>query len=134
MFGVFFFLSLYLQNILGYSPVHAGVVFLPMTFLVVVVAPLAGATRHRSGPRWPIVVGMALLGRRPQLCAGSGCMPWFVHMLPGMILGGVGMGSAMGPMTTAALSTVRVERAGVASSVCRRIRHGRSAGRSASPW
>ena len=42
MFGVFFFLSLYVQNVLGYSPVKAGAAFLPMTALIMVVAPLAG--------------------------------------------------------------------------------------------
>ena len=42
MFGVFFFISLYMQNVLGYSAVRAGVAFLPMTVLIILVAPLAG--------------------------------------------------------------------------------------------
>ena len=42
MFGVFFFVSLYVQNILGYSPTKAGAIFLPMTILIIVVAPIAG--------------------------------------------------------------------------------------------
>jgi EmrB/QacA subfamily drug resistance transporter len=50
MFGVFFFVSLYMQNILRYSPVHAGVIFLPMTVLVVVSAPLAGKATDLIGP------------------------------------------------------------------------------------
>ena len=49
MFGVFFFVSLYMQNILGYSAAQAGAAFLPMTMLIVLVAPLAGrlSDRHR---------------------------------------------------------------------------------------
>ena len=61
MFGIFFFVSLYMQNILGYTPVRAGLIFLPMTVLVVVSAPLAGKATDLIGPRWPITVGMTLL-------------------------------------------------------------------------
>ena len=42
MFGVFFFVSLYVQNILGYSPTKAGAIFLPMTILIILIAPIAG--------------------------------------------------------------------------------------------
>jgi EmrB/QacA subfamily drug resistance transporter len=117
MFGIFFFVSLYMQNILGYSPVHAGVVFLPMTFLVVISAPIAGKVTDLIGPRWPITIGMTLLGVALISFSRLGLHATFTDMLPGMLLGGLGMGMAMGPMTAAALSTVRVERAGVASSV-----------------
>ena len=44
MFGVFFFVSLYMQNVLGYSAVQAGATFLPMTVLIILVAPIAGKT------------------------------------------------------------------------------------------
>jgi EmrB/QacA subfamily drug resistance transporter len=117
MFGIFFFVSLYMQNILGYSPVHAGVVFLPMTFLVVVTAPLAGKATDLIGARWPITIGMLLLAAALWSFSTLGVEGTFLEMLPGMLIGGVGMGLAMGPMTTAALSTVPVDRAGVASGV-----------------
>ena len=61
MFGVFFFLSLYLQNVLGYSPVKAGAAFLPLTALIMVIAPLAGRLSDRRGSRWLLTGGMALL-------------------------------------------------------------------------
>ena len=51
MFGVFFFVSLYMQNILGYSAVQAGAAFLPMTLLIIVVAPIAGRLSDRLGSR-----------------------------------------------------------------------------------
>ena len=49
MFGVFFFVSLYMQNILGYSAVQTGAAFLPMTVLIILVAPIAGKTSDRIG-------------------------------------------------------------------------------------
>ncbi|HUK44916.1 MAG TPA: MFS transporter [Gaiellaceae bacterium] len=117
MFGIFFFVSLYMQNILGYSPVHAGVVFLPMTFLVVLSAPISGRVTDAIGPRWPITVGMLLLSVALVLFSHLGVHAGFFDMLPGMLVGGLGMGIAMGPMTVAALGAVPVERAGVASGV-----------------
>ena len=52
MFGVFFFVSLYMQNILGYSPTKAGAIFLPMTILIILIAPIAGKLSDRVGSRW----------------------------------------------------------------------------------
>jgi EmrB/QacA subfamily drug resistance transporter len=117
MFGIFFFVSLYLQNVLGYSPVHTGVVFLPMSFLVVITAPLAGGATDLIGPRWPIAVGMTLLAVALLDFSRLGLRAGFTDLLPGMLIGGVGMGVAMGPMTAAALAAVPVDEAGVASGV-----------------
>jgi EmrB/QacA subfamily drug resistance transporter len=117
MFGIFFFVSLYMQNILGYTPVHTGVVFLPMTVLVVVSAPVAGKVTDLIGPRWPITVGMLLLTVALLTFSRLGIHASFTDLLPGMIIGGIGMGTAMGPMTTAALSTAPVDQAGVVSGV-----------------
>src|SRR5436305_7106889 len=52
MFGTFFYVSLYMQQVLGYSPVQAGASFLPMTILVILVAPRAGALPDQVGSRW----------------------------------------------------------------------------------
>ena len=60
MFGVFFFVSLYMQNILGYSAVQTGAAFLPMTVLIILVAPIAGKTSDRVGSRG-LITGMTLL-------------------------------------------------------------------------
>src|SRR5262249_60635442 len=61
MFGVFFFVSLYVQNILGYSPTKARAIFLPMTVLIIIVAPLAGKLSDRIGSRWLMGAGMTLV-------------------------------------------------------------------------
>jgi len=117
MFGIFFFVSIYMQDILGYSPVHAGLVFLPMTILVVVSAPLAGRATDLIGPRWPITAGLGLLAVALLAFSRLGVHSTFGDLLPGMLVGGVGMGVANGPMSVAALSAVTVDRAGVASGV-----------------
>jgi predicted MFS family arabinose efflux permease len=109
--------SLYMQNVLGYSPVHTGVIFLPMSLLVVVSAPIAGKATDHFGPRWPIAIGMTLLSLALFSFSRLGVDASFADLLPGMLVGGVGIGVAMGPMTTAALSTVPVDEAGVASGV-----------------
>ena len=61
MFGVFFFVSLYMQNILGYSAVQTGAAFLPMTVLIILVAPIAGRTSDRIGSRGLMTAGMLLV-------------------------------------------------------------------------
>ena len=61
MFGVFFFNSLFLGQILGYSPIQTGAAFLPMTVLIVFVAPLAGRFSDKIGSRWLMGAGLVLL-------------------------------------------------------------------------
>ena len=58
MLGVFFFLALYMQDILRYSPLEAGIRFLPSTLMIVTMAPIAGRMADRFGPRWLIVGGL----------------------------------------------------------------------------
>jgi EmrB/QacA subfamily drug resistance transporter len=117
MFGVFFFLSLYLQNILGYSPVQAGAAFLPMTALIVVVSPLAGRFSDRVGSRWLLAGGMTLLAAQLLYFSRLGVHESYWDVVPGMLLGGLGMPSVMAPASAAALSGVPVDRAGVGSAV-----------------
>jgi EmrB/QacA subfamily drug resistance transporter len=117
MFGVFFFLSLYMQNVLGYSPVQAGASFLPMTLLIVVVAPLAGRFSDQAGSRWLLAGGMTLLAVQLFYFSRLGVHEDFWDLLPGMLLGGLGMSSVMAPASAAAMSGVPVDRAGVGSAV-----------------
>jgi EmrB/QacA subfamily drug resistance transporter len=117
MFGVFFFVSLYMQNVLGFSPVGAGAAFLPMTALIVVVAPLAGRLSDRLGSRWLLAGGMTLLAAQLLYFSRLGVHESFWNLAPGMLLGGLGMPAVMAPASAAAISGVPVDRAGVGSAV-----------------
>ena len=92
MFGVFFYVSLYMQHVLGYSPTQAGASFLPMTVLIILVAPQAGRLSDRFGSRSLVGGGLTLLSillllllaaRSGRDASGRSC--------PAMIIGGIGM-------------------------------------------
>jgi EmrB/QacA subfamily drug resistance transporter len=117
MFGVFFFVSLYMQNVLRYSAVEAGAAFLPMTLLIIVVAPIAGRLSDRLGSRALITVGMLLLASQLLLFSQLGPDASFWALLPGLLLGGIGMPLTMTPGAAAATRAVPVEKAGVGSAV-----------------
>jgi EmrB/QacA subfamily drug resistance transporter len=122
MFGVFFFISLYVQNILGYSPTKAGAIFLPMTLLIILVAPLAGHASDRVGSRWLMAAGMTILAVSLLLYQRVGVHSDFWTLLPSLLLGGIGMALTMSPMTAAAMSSVPVDKAGVGSGVLNSFR------------
>jgi len=122
MFGVFFYISLYLQNILGFSPTKAGAAFLPMTMLIILVAPIAGRASDRIGSRWLMGTGMSILGVSLLLYQRVGLHSDFWTLLPAMLLGGVGMALTMSPMTAAAMGAVPVDKAGVGSGVLNSFR------------
>jgi EmrB/QacA subfamily drug resistance transporter len=117
MFGTFFYVSLYMQNVLKYSPVEAGASFLPMTILIILIAPRAGALTDRVGSRWLVGIGMTLLAAMLFYYTTLGANETFWALLPGLLLGGIGMGMTMTPVTAAAMSAVSVDKAGVGSAV-----------------
>ncbi len=117
MLAMFFFLALYLQNIRGYTPLQAGIRFLPSTALVIVMGPIAGRLADRVGPRPLMTLGLAIV---------SGALFWMSHLtvsssylslLPGFMLMGIGIGLTMSPMSTAAMNSVEQNKAGVASGI-----------------
>ena len=122
MFGVFFFVSLFMQNVLGYSAVEAGASFLPMTILVIVVAPIAGRLSDRLGSRGLMTAGMLLLSAQLLYFSQLGTDTTFWTLLPGLVLGGVGMSMTMTPSAAAATRAVPVEKAGVGSAVLNAFR------------
>jgi EmrB/QacA subfamily drug resistance transporter len=117
MFGTFFYVSLYMQNVLHYSPVEAGASFLPMTILIILIAPRAGALTDRVGSRWLVGAGMTLLAVMLFYYTQLGAHESFWAILPGLLIGGFGMGMTMTPVTAAAMSAVSVDKAGVGSAV-----------------
>lgn len=117
MMGVFFFLALYMQNVLGYSALEAGVRFLPTTLVIMVFSPISGRLADRIGPRWLIVVGMLLITLSLYLFSTIEDGSTFNDILPSFIILGAGIGLTMSPMSTAAMNAVPRTKAGVASGV-----------------
>ncbi len=117
MLAMFFFLALYMQNILGYSPLQAGVRFLPSTCIIIVLAPIAGRLSDRIGPRRLISGGLlAVAGSlfwQSQLTTHSS----YGFLVVGFVLMGIGMGFVMSPMSTAAMNSIDQAKAGVASGI-----------------
>jgi EmrB/QacA subfamily drug resistance transporter len=122
MFGVFFFVSLYMQNVLGYSAVQAGAAFLPMTVLIILVAPFAGKASDKYGSRWLMTSGMVLIGLQLLYLSQLGAGADFWALLPGFVVGGLGMALAMTPTAAAATRAVPVEKSGVGSAVLNAMR------------
>jgi EmrB/QacA subfamily drug resistance transporter len=117
MFGVFFYVSLFVQNVLHYSPTEAGASFLPLTVLIILVAPKAGQLSDRFGSRWLVAGGQLLLAACLLLFSRLNATSDFWDLLPAMVVGGLGMGLSMSPLTAAAMSSVPVDKAGVGSAV-----------------
>jgi EmrB/QacA subfamily drug resistance transporter len=122
MFGVFFYVSLYVQQVLGYSPTQAGASFLPWTLLIILLAPQAGRLSDRIGPRPLVSGGMVVVASSLFVFSRFGVSASFWDLLPGMLLGGIGMSMAMAPTTAAAMSSVQADKAGVGSAVLNSMR------------
>jgi len=116
-FAMFLYLTLYIQDVLGYSPVQAGLRFLPSTLLSFAVAPVAGRLSVRVPVRLLLGGGLVLVGAgllaMTGLDAGSG---WTV-LIPGFILAGSGVGLLNPPLASTAIGVVPHERSGMASGI-----------------
>jgi EmrB/QacA subfamily drug resistance transporter len=117
MFGVFFFVSLYMQNVLGYSAVQTGAAFLPMTLLIILVAPIAGKSSDRFGSRGLMTAGLLLVAVHLTYFSRLGADATYGDLLPAFLIGGVGMALTMTPSAAAATRAVPVDKAGVGSAV-----------------
>jgi EmrB/QacA subfamily drug resistance transporter len=117
MLAQFFFLALYMQNILGYSPLQAGIRFLPATLMIVAIAPIAGRLTDRIGARIPIAVGLSLVSVAMFWLTTIDTSTTYGNLLPSFVLMGIGMALVMSPMSTAAMNAVADAKAGIASGV-----------------
>ena len=117
MLGMFFFMALYIQNILGYSPLEAGVRFLPTTVVIMFLAPIAGRLTDQIGPRPLIAGGLGIVAvslfMQSQITVDSG----YSTLLVPFFLMGVGIALTMSPMSTAAMNAVAETKAGLASGL-----------------
>jgi EmrB/QacA subfamily drug resistance transporter len=119
MFAMFFLSALYLQLVLGYTPLEVGLAFLPANLIMGAFSlGLSAKLVMRFGVKMPLVAGMSLVALGLALFARAPVEGSFVvDVLPSMIILGVGIGMAMNPLLLAAMSDVAPEDAGVASGV-----------------
>ena len=119
MFAWFFISALYMQRVLGYDPMQVGLAFLPANLIMAVFSIWVSAKLvMRFGLRLPIVGGMALAAAGLGLFALSPVNGSFMlHVLPGMLLLGLGCGMALNPVMLAAMSDVDPGKSGLASGV-----------------
>jgi hypothetical protein len=116
--GVFFLFVLELQVVVGFTPLAAGTALLPVTVLMLLLSPRAGALADRVGPRLPMTAG-------PLVCAGG--LWWLSRLepqasylrsvLPGVLVLGLGLSLTVAPLTSTALGAADERHAGIASGV-----------------
>ncbi len=117
MFAMFLYIVLYIQNVLGYSPLEAGLRFLPVTLLSFVVAPVAGKLSARLPIRGFLGGGLTLVGLGLVLMHGLTLQSDWTALLGGFILAGAGIGLINPPLASAAVSVVEPQRSGMASGI-----------------
>jgi EmrB/QacA subfamily drug resistance transporter len=115
MFAMFFFLTLYMQNILGYSPLETGVRFLPTTLVVMAAGPIAGRLTDKLGPRRLIAGGLVLIAASMLWQSRITVDTSFGYLFPAFVVMGLGIGLVMSPMSAAVMNAVDRSKAGVAS-------------------
>jgi EmrB/QacA subfamily drug resistance transporter len=129
MMGAFFTIPIFLQSVLGFSAIKAGLVMAPMSIIIIFAAPLAGILSDRLGSKWIVAAGMFLLA------VG---LAWMAGLIPGVekihpattsgslivpfLISGIGIGFAVAPVTSAVMATAPRDRVGNASGVLSTMR------------
>jgi EmrB/QacA subfamily drug resistance transporter len=119
LFSMFYFISLYLQDVMGYSPIRTGIAYLPLAVGIIVTAGAASALVTRFGFKWPLTFGM--------VCIAAGLF-WFSRLpthgahfysdiLGPSLLAAVGLGLSFVPVTIAAVTGIKPNEAGLASGL-----------------
>lgn len=116
--AMFFFLSLQLQDVLGYSALAAGAASAPATAIMLLLSPRAGKLGERIGARIPMTVGPLVLALGLVLLSGvEGGDAYVESVLPGVLVFGAGMTIFVAPLTATVLGALPDDRAGLASAV-----------------
>ncbi len=124
MFAMFLYLTLYIQNVLGYGPLQAGLRFLPLSLVSFVVAPFAGRLTVRMPVRWLLSGGLLLVAGGLALMSGITASSGWTALLPGFLVAGIGIGMANPAIASTAVGVVPHQRSGMASGVnntCRQV-------------
>jgi EmrB/QacA subfamily drug resistance transporter len=117
IFAMFLYQTLYIQNVLGFSPLQAGLRFLPITLLSFLVAPVAGRLSVRIPLRLLLGVGLALVSAGLLAMTAVDASSGWTALIPGFAIAGVGIGLVNPPLASAAIGVVPHERSGMASGI-----------------
>jgi EmrB/QacA subfamily drug resistance transporter len=118
LIGAFFFVTLFLQQTVGYSPLAAGFATTPISLVLFFLSPVFGRIATSTGPRMPMCVGPIVGGIGLLLLTRVGSDPSYVaDVLPGVIIFGLGLSATVAPLTATALNSVAENRVGVASGI-----------------
>jgi MFS family permease len=117
-YSMFFFITLYMQNVLGFSQLEAGAAYLPTTFAVAIAAGVSSQLFARVGTR-PLIVAGALLGAGgvfwlSRIPVDGSCV---ANLLPPLVIMALGLGAVFVGVTTAAQAGVPEDRAGLAAAL-----------------
>lgn len=117
MFGMFFLITQYFQLVLGYSPIGSAVRQLPISLVLMAVAPNVPRLVPRYGPNKVVAVGLLLVGTGLLLMTTLSSGSSYLHILATMVVVAAGMGATVSPMTASIMSSVPQGRAGVGSAM-----------------
>ncbi|MGH9079950.1 MAG: MFS transporter [Acidimicrobiales bacterium] len=115
IFAMFLYLILYLQQVLGYGPLAAGVRFLPITVVAFAVSPVAGKLTVRVHSRYLLGLGLLLVAFGCYLMTDVRATSAWTVLLPGFIVAGIGVGIANPVLASATISVVPPERSGMST-------------------
>ncbi len=117
MFAMFLYMTIYMQGVLGFSPLEAGLRFLPLTVLSFIASPIAGVLSHRIPIRILLGVGLGTVGVGLLLMHGVSADSEWTALLAGFLVAGVGIGITNPGIGQAAIAVVPVEKAGMGSGI-----------------
>jgi EmrB/QacA subfamily drug resistance transporter len=117
MFAMFLYLTIYMQGVLDFSPLQAGLRFLPLTFLSFIASPIAGALSNKIPIRVLLGVGLGTVGVGLALMHGVSPNSEWTTLLAGFIVAGIGIGITNPGIGQAAIAVVPVEKAGMGSGI-----------------
>lgn len=115
--GISFFMTLYQQNVHGFSAVRTGLALLPMVAVMMALSPIAGSLTGRMGSRTLLSIGLGITAIGTLLFLRSGADASYWDILPAFIVLGLGNSFLWAPMTTAVLNSVESDKSGIASAV-----------------
>ncbi|HYJ12206.1 MAG TPA: MFS transporter [Thermomicrobiales bacterium] len=115
--GIAFSMTMYWQNIHGFSAIKTGMTMLPMVITMMALSPISGVLINRIGTSRLITVGMLITGGAAFLYLRTGVDATFLEVVPAMVVMGFGMALIFAPVTTAVLNSVPADKSGIASAV-----------------